>query len=300
MHYFQFNIGDYASHTRHLTQTEDLGYRRLLDHYYLTEKPLELDAKKLARLIGMRDNAGEIEQVLADFFVKTDDGYTQNRVSEEIAKYHSKADAARANGKKGGRPQKPKITQPVNSANPAESGSEAKQETLTTKQETLTSSDVVTVSAKPKPRAKFSQPDLMEVYEYLSTRGIDQATARIESEKFTDYYSSNGWKVGKNSMKCWKAAARNWTKNIATTGATHGQQARHQQPKPSLVDRVKQQAEQRLRDQEASAGGHREFSVDPMAQADRNVRVQVCEPVRGDSRGDVDNVLNGDYWPTNG
>ena len=37
MHYFQFNIGDYASHTRHLTLMEDLAYRRLLDLYYMRE-----------------------------------------------------------------------------------------------------------------------------------------------------------------------------------------------------------------------------------------------------------------------
>jgi len=39
MHYFNFNIGDYASHTRHLSLMEDLAYRRLIDAYYLAEKP---------------------------------------------------------------------------------------------------------------------------------------------------------------------------------------------------------------------------------------------------------------------
>ena len=35
-----------------------------------------------------------------------------------------------------------------------------------------------------------------------------------EAESFVDYYSSNGWKVGKNPMKDWKAATRNWTKKL--------------------------------------------------------------------------------------
>ena len=105
MHYYQFNIGDYASHTRHLTQTEDLGYRRLLDHYYLTEKPLTLCTTELSRLVNMRDSVTEIEQVLFDFFTKTEEGYTQQRVQEEVVKYHAKADRARANGQKGGRPK---------------------------------------------------------------------------------------------------------------------------------------------------------------------------------------------------
>ena len=35
----------------------------------------------------------------------------------------------------------------------------------------------------------------------------------VEANKFCDFYESNGWKVGKNKMKCWKAAVRNWIKN---------------------------------------------------------------------------------------
>ena len=51
-----------------------------------------------------------------------------------------------------------------------------------------------------------------EVYEYMSLRiGADQA--KIEAEKFVNYYTSNGWKVGKNPMKSWSAAANNWITN---------------------------------------------------------------------------------------
>jgi uncharacterized protein YdaU (DUF1376 family) len=132
MHYYQFNIGDYAAHTRHLSLLEDLAYRRLLDLYYSSEKPLITDIKKLARLLIMTGNESEIRQVLEDFFRLSDHGYIQNRVDDEIAKYHAKADSARSNGKKGGRPKKP-------TANPRESGSKAKQETGTTNHETGTS-----------------------------------------------------------------------------------------------------------------------------------------------------------------
>ena len=37
-----------------------------------------------------------------------------------------------------------------------------------------------------------------------------------ESEKFFDYYNSNGWKVGKNNMKDWTSALSNWFKNYKT------------------------------------------------------------------------------------
>jgi hypothetical protein len=51
-----------------------------------------------------------------------------------------------------------------------------------------------------------------QVYEYMAIRiGIDQA--KIEAEKFVNYYTSNGWKVGKNPMKSWTHAANTWLIN---------------------------------------------------------------------------------------
>jgi uncharacterized protein YdaU (DUF1376 family) len=35
-----------------------------------------------------------------------------------------------------------------------------------------------------------------------------------EAQRFTDYYTANGWRVGRNPMKDWKAAARNWRKGF--------------------------------------------------------------------------------------
>ena len=56
---------------------------------------------------------------------------------------------------------------------------------------------------------------LEDALEYFSIRlGIDQG--KIEAEKFFNYYESNGWKVGKNPMKNWKAAANNWITNSNT------------------------------------------------------------------------------------
>ena len=49
MHYFQFNIADYRSATTHLSNDEDLAYRRLLDMYYDTEQKIPLDTQWVAR-----------------------------------------------------------------------------------------------------------------------------------------------------------------------------------------------------------------------------------------------------------
>jgi uncharacterized protein YdaU (DUF1376 family) len=63
--------------------------------------------------------------------------------------------------------------------------------------------DIITNKSKCK---------LEEVLEYFSIRlGMEQG--KIEGEKFFNYYESNGWKVGKNPMKNWKAAANNWITN---------------------------------------------------------------------------------------
>ena len=68
MHFYSFNIGDYISHTQHLTNMEDLAYRRLLDHYYLHERTLNEDVACVARKINMKDNVLEVQTVLEEFF----------------------------------------------------------------------------------------------------------------------------------------------------------------------------------------------------------------------------------------
>lgn len=95
MNYYQFHIGDYISHTRNLSLLEDLAYRRLLDEYYLHEIPLTTGVEALARKIGMREYAIEVQFVLENFFTLTDSGWTNTRAEAEIAKYKSYATAGK-------------------------------------------------------------------------------------------------------------------------------------------------------------------------------------------------------------
>ena len=99
MHYYQFNIGDYASHTRHLSIIEDIAYRRLLDLYYLHERPLGDCSANVARLIGMSAYQQEVETVLIEYFEHVDGGYINIRADKEIAHYHSKIEQASKAGK---------------------------------------------------------------------------------------------------------------------------------------------------------------------------------------------------------
>lgn len=137
MHYYQFNIKDYSFATIRMSLMEDLAFRRMLDLFYESEKPLPHELSRVAKLIGMKDYQEEIRDVLNEFWNETESGWVNDRANEEIAKYQAKADSARVNGKKGGRPVKPKITQSVNLANPEKSESKANHKPITNNQEPI-------------------------------------------------------------------------------------------------------------------------------------------------------------------
>jgi len=64
---------------------------------------------------------------------------------------------------------------------------------------------------KPKASAKrktFKRPTLEDVFSYCRERSNS-----VDPQQFIDYYESNGWKVGRNAMKDWKAAIRTWEKS---------------------------------------------------------------------------------------
>jgi uncharacterized protein YdaU (DUF1376 family) len=45
---------------------------------------------------------------------------------------------------------------------------------------------------------------------------------KIDPQRFIDHYTSNGWMVGKNKMRDWKAAVRTWEKNQGGNGNGSG------------------------------------------------------------------------------
>jgi uncharacterized protein YdaU (DUF1376 family) len=132
MHYYQFHIGDYTSHTAHLTNLEDLAYRRLLDLYYDKETPIPNDIPLVSRRIRM--GCSEVETVLKEFFVLVDDGWKNMRSDLEIREYHEFLAKQKANGKLGGRPKK---TQAYPKPNPRKTQAEPKI-TLTNSHKPLT------------------------------------------------------------------------------------------------------------------------------------------------------------------
>lgn len=65
---------------------------------------------------------------------------------------------------------------------------------------------------------KFQKPSLDQVREY-GTKELEPPLPPDECDKFWNYYESNGWKVGRNPMKNWKAAMVNWRKGYQAWGS---------------------------------------------------------------------------------
>ena len=105
MHYYQFNIGDYRAATAHLSNEEDLAYRRLLDMYYDTEQKIPLDTQWVARRL--RVDSLVVDAVLFDMFNKQEDGWYHPVCDELIQQYQAMAEKNRANGRLGGRKKNP-------------------------------------------------------------------------------------------------------------------------------------------------------------------------------------------------
>jgi hypothetical protein len=73
------------------------------------------------------------------------------------------------------------------------------------------------LNSKPKRQSQqfhFSLPSLGEITAYCQERNKG-----VDPQQFFDYYTANGWRVGRNNMKDWRAAARTWEKNGFKNGA---------------------------------------------------------------------------------
>lgn len=83
---------------------------------------------------------------------------------------------------------------------------------------------------RPARSGRFEPPTLEEVRAYCAERG-----SKVDPELFVDHYTSQGWKVGKNPMRDWKASVRTWEKNENMRSPKNG--------KPAMFDGIKAWAE---------------------------------------------------------
>jgi hypothetical protein len=71
-------------------------------------------------------------------------------------------------------------------------------------------------------RKKFIKPSIENIKNYCL-----EIDSKIDSQRFFDYYEANGWVAGKVSMKDWKAAIRNWTRNNFNTNQSNSTINKH-------------------------------------------------------------------------
>ena len=205
MNFYPWHIGDYKSHTDHLTPKEDICYRRILDHYYLHESPIINDLPAVARHIKMRDSEEVIKSVLTEFFELRGEYWHSTRADKEIAAYASKSEKARKSA--GSR---------WSNANAMRTQCEGIATVECERNATNTNTNTNTNIVKAKTtRKKFVKPEPQEVADYAKSIGFE-----LDGEHFVAYYQTRGWKVGKDLMVDWKSAVVTWKRNNKDSVAT--------------------------------------------------------------------------------
>ena len=101
MKYYPHHIGDFDRATKHLTRVERSIYRDLIELYYDAEQALALDFDSLCRKIIARSDEERtaVEQMLNEFFTKTEQGWYHDRCEEELEAYRNSTSQKSAAGK---------------------------------------------------------------------------------------------------------------------------------------------------------------------------------------------------------
>lgn len=168
MNFWPRYIGDIQRKTGHLSCAEMGVYDRLLDHMYATEAPLPGDLDSICRIARAMNKAerGAVESVLRQFFDLDAGVYANGRVTQEIAKALPKLEAARANGKLGGRPKRTKAE-----PNGLPSGTHEEPRSKAPQNHTSTPTEIEEIHT---PRAKRSATVCVQD---LVALGVDQQNA---------------------------------------------------------------------------------------------------------------------------
>jgi uncharacterized protein YdaU (DUF1376 family) len=182
----------------HLSNEEDLAYRRLLDMYYDTEKPIPLDVAWVSKRI--KTAPAIVMDVLNDMFKQTKDGFIHSRCDKEIAVYKGFSDAGKRGAAKrwGKGGDSPPIATPIATNNHEPITNNHSIEEPPTKQRTKGS----------RLSADFVLPEDWIVF--CQTERPDLNPQKV-FDSFKDYWIA---KSGNQGVKLdWTATWRNWVRN---------------------------------------------------------------------------------------
>lgn len=212
MHYYQFNIGDYHTHTTHLSDLEDLAFRRMLDWSYLHEKPLPLDVEEIGRLIRMRTHCDCITNVLREYFEVSDEGYSNLRVIDEVHRVGTKSEKASASARaRWGKKLNKIIDLPINAnALRTECDGNATHYPLPETHNPLPNTEEKKEKKHRGSRlpTDFSMPD--DWFDFCKQERSDLMPDKV-FDSFKDFWIA---KAGAGGVKLdWLATWRNWVRN---------------------------------------------------------------------------------------
>lgn len=123
--------------------------------------------------------------------------------------YQAKVNVNKENGRKGGRPKKSESVgeKPKESENNRTVFSETEEKPIKERKAKQSK------AKEGNSIKRFAPPTPEEVQEYCDSRGNG-----ISGQHFCDWYATRGWKVGRDTMKDWKAAVRTWERNGYSSG----------------------------------------------------------------------------------
>lgn len=177
MNFYNHHIGDYLKKTAHLSVTQHGAYFLLMQHFYATEAPLPTDKSSLYRIAKAetKPERNAVDSVIQQFWKKADGGLVNGRAQEEIAKASKARDAARENGRNGGRPKK---TQPVSSENP--SGSNIETHSVISQNPVGSRNETQTEPSPIKPSGKALQPPTSNHQTYTQNHRLREFFAEAQ------------------------------------------------------------------------------------------------------------------------
>lgn len=253
---FQFYPQDYLASTRvaEMTLEEEGVYIRLLC-YCWSAGSIPKDPERCAKLAG-KGCSVETATVVQRSFSEHPTDYQRlvhDRLEIERENQRARREQASSAGKKSAeRRAKTHVESVETKENPAKTHSsngrstEVQRNLNPSSSSSSSSSGIETHGETPvvlkirKQVQAFVKPTVQDVIAYVL-----EIQAAVDAKSFVDYYESNGWRVGRNPMKDWRATVRQWQAR-SSEGRNHGKPT----SPPSTAEREKAKLQRIL-----SAGG---------------------------------------------
>lgn len=170
------------------------------DYLNKTAKLTDEEVGRLFRACMVYHSTGEVQPLDGRESVAFD--FIRDDIDRAVAAYEAKCEQNRKNRNSVNERQRPSTD--VN---------ERQQTCLKEQEQYINKNKEKSIKEKAEPQRRFTPPTLEQVQAYCRERGNS-----VDAQKFVDFYTSKGWKVGNQSMRDWKAAVRTWERGSGNVG----------------------------------------------------------------------------------